>query len=408
MRLNDLTIKRLKVPERGQVSYTDDSLPGFSLRISHGGTKTFVVVHGRLRSRTTIGRYPIISLAQARQRAKEILAEKTLGKGRPKTILFDDAKATFLKECEQHNKARTVNDYTRLLARHFPFGRTRLSEIGPSEIHERLDKLRATKSEQHHAYVVLRAFCNFCVRRHYIERSPMENMEPPAARPSRERVLADHELKAVWNACEGIFGRIVRLCILLGARRSEIAALRWDWIDEEACTITLPAEITKNSRTHTFPYGAMTTAVLADCDKAAEYVFPAQRSRIKGTPATVFNGWGKPKAALDKKCPLPPWTLHDLRRTLASNWAALGIRIEVTEKYINHISGTTGGLVGIYNRHSYQTEMAAAVELYERHLISIIARDQPRAIDGSLNGVTDEDNRLENAQDDGSLLSSAH
>src|SRR6266852_5525504 len=119
VRLSDLTIKKLKVPESGQVAYTDDSLPGFSLRISHGGTKTFVLVHGRLRSRTTIGRYPIVPLAQARQKAKEILAEKTLGKGRPRNISFEQAKATFVKECEQHNKARTVNDYTRLLARHF-------------------------------------------------------------------------------------------------------------------------------------------------------------------------------------------------------------------------------------------------------------------------------------------------
>ena len=96
-----------------------------------GGTKTFVLVHGVQRDRVTIGRYPLISLSEARAQAKRILAENTLGKHRPKSITYDDAKTQFLEDCEQRVKdgdlkARTLYDYTRLLKKHFALGRRRL------------------------------------------------------------------------------------------------------------------------------------------------------------------------------------------------------------------------------------------------------------------------------------------
>src|SRR6202050_4123352 len=111
MRLTDLTIRSLAPPLKGQKLYYDDTLPSFGCRVSQGGTRSFFVQHGADRQFITIGRYPIISLADAREQAKHILAERTLGKHRPQSIAWDDALPIFLAACEKKNRPRTVRDY---------------------------------------------------------------------------------------------------------------------------------------------------------------------------------------------------------------------------------------------------------------------------------------------------------
>src|SRR5947209_6721888 len=93
--LTDITIRNLPPSAAGQITYTDDSLPGFGIRVSPGGTRTFVLVHGARRERRTIGRYPIISLSQARTEAKRILAEQTLSARQNPTIKFKEALELF-------------------------------------------------------------------------------------------------------------------------------------------------------------------------------------------------------------------------------------------------------------------------------------------------------------------------
>ena len=117
----------------------------------------------------------------------------------------------------------------------------------------------------------------------------------------------------------------------------------------------------------------MTAAVLAAVSRQSDYVFPAARVGVRGKPATIFNGWSKPKTAFDKACPIAPWTLHDLRRTFATNLAALGVRLEVTEKLLNHVSGSFGGIVGIYQRHSFIDEMREAILAWEHRLEKLLA-----------------------------------
>jgi hypothetical protein len=120
MRLTDITVRNLPVPAKGQRTYFDETLSGFGCRVSQGGTRSFVLQHGSDRQLITIGRYPIITLSQARDEAKRLLAERTLGKHRPRSIPWQDAEKSFLADCEQRVtngalKARTLADYTRLL-----------------------------------------------------------------------------------------------------------------------------------------------------------------------------------------------------------------------------------------------------------------------------------------------------
>jgi integrase len=176
------------------------------------------------------------------------------------------------------------------------------------------------------------------------------------------------------------FGTILQLLVLTGQRRSEIGLLRWDWIDEKNRTITFPASVTKNNRVHSFPYGDMVADILATIPRSGEYTFRAIREHAKGTPVLTVNGWSNSKAAFDRlvqgkaaKSPVAPWTLHDLRRTFATNLAGLGVPPHITERLLNHVSGAISGVAAIYNRHAYADEMRQAIKLWEARLHEILA-----------------------------------
>jgi integrase len=349
--LTELTIRKLQPPASGQVTVWD-SLPGFGLRVSQGGAKSFIVLLGS-GNRHTIGRFPTISLSDARDEAKRLLAERTLGKHRPRSVPWEDAQKRFLADCQQRVadgdlKARTLADYTRLLKKYFAFERRQLSDITTDDIVRRLDRIVDAQSERNHALVALKVFLRWTQKapRRYIDRSPCEGMVP-TKRPSRKRVLNERELAAVYRAAlngTDVFSYIVALLLLSGQRRGEIGALRRSWIDTKNHTITLPTYITKNGLEHTFPYGPAAAAVLTKIDAApvdeSDYLFPASRAHVRGKPTTTFNGWPKSKETFDKACGVSNWTLHDLRRTVATSLAALEVPPHIIEKLLNHKFGS--------------------------------------------------------------------
>jgi integrase len=390
VKLTDISVRNLAVPVSGQKLYYDSALPAFGCRVSQGGTRSFFLQLGADRQFVTIGRYPIISLSQARTEAKRLLAERTLGKTRPRSISWDEAQALFLAECDQRLKAhdlksRTLSDYTRLLKKHFAFGRRQLSEITADDIARRLERLTDAPSERNHALVAVKVFLRWAQKppRRYIPHNPCEGMVP-TKRPSRKRVLADRELAAVYrNALkrDHPFSLIVALLILTGQRRGEIGALRRSWINPEARTITLPDVITKNGREHTFPYGTAAASILKKIpEQDGEYLFPATRAHVRGKPTTTFNGWPKHKEVFDKACGVTGWTLHDLRRTFATNLAALKVPPHIVERLLNHkfgslqnqTDGTVSAVADVYNRHLYMDEMREAVRLWEKRLGTLL------------------------------------
>ena len=165
--LTELMLRAAKPPERGTIMLWDGAQKHFGIRISQGGAKSFVILTGSGR-RQAIGRYPTISLATARTRAKELLAEYTLGKTRPRAAAFDDVLTAFLEACEKKNRPRTVRDYTRLLKRHIDFDRKNLSDISRHDISRKLDKLKDVPSEQNHATVAAKIFFMWALRQGYI------------------------------------------------------------------------------------------------------------------------------------------------------------------------------------------------------------------------------------------------
>ena len=165
-------------------------------------------------------------------------------------------------------------------------------------------------------------------------------------------------------------------------RRTECASLASEYIDTEKKIICLPSSLTKNKREHSFPLGDFTLRLLSSplSQRSSVPPYPSQKSSsptllflARGASNTPFNGWSKSKAALDKLCGVTEWTLHDTRRTYATNLAKLGVQLPVIERLLNHVSGSFAGVVGIYQRHHFMDEMRDAVERYEVWFSRLIA-----------------------------------
>lgn len=360
---SDLAIRNLPAPERGQSRYWDASLSGFGLRVSQGGSKTFVVLDPRAKVRTqeTIGRYPIISLAEARAEAKRRLAEATLGKHRPRSMRWNAAVVEFVMEKKRKRRARTASGYERLL-RHFNFGETKLDEVSAHDIQKRLDKLASTPSEEQHTFVAARVFLRWAHRKHYIAENPIGRMQAPHSYVPRERILTDEEFGKVWRACgDDAYGRIVKILMLTGQRVGEVTKLSSNMIRTDS--VTLPAWLAKNNREHTFP---LLPAAKSLMPSASGKLFPSPCS-----PDKYFSNFGGSKARLDKASGVTGWTLHDLRRTLATGLASQGVSLPVVERLLNHVSGSFGGIVGVYQRYDFMPEMRAALEKWEAHVLEV-------------------------------------
>jgi integrase len=350
MPLTDVKIRQTPPPDRGQITLTDDGIPGFGLRISQGGTKTFVLVHGRARSRTTIGRYPIISLSQARQRAREILAEITLGTHKPKSLTFQDAFELYKAHKLPQNRESTRRETERLLRKcAAQFRQHRLDDIHTPDIAAFLDRT----TEKAHVFTALQTFFNWCVRRGYVEISPFGRLQKERAKP-RDRALSPTELRSVLLAARqvGRYGQLIEFLILSGQRLGQAHALTEKHIHREAQTLSWPGSEMKTGRPHSIPYGPLTARLL-------------ETSLLPFTKTERYHS----KLLVDSQT--THFTRHDLRRTFRTLHAQIGSPPHIAERLLSHTHGNP--IQAVYDRHSYMPEMRQACEAYERFLSDLIA-----------------------------------
>ncbi|WLA65086.1 Arm DNA-binding domain-containing protein [Bradyrhizobium diazoefficiens] len=205
--LTDVSVRALKPPIKGQLTIWDKTSP-LGVRVSQGGSKTFIVMIGSGKRRT-LGRFGILTLSKAREEARRIIAEKTLGITVPVVkagVLFDVAVGSFIEDHYKSAKPRTKHEANRLLTTKFPLLTTKLlSEITDQDASADLMKLADTPSEQIHAFRALRVFFKWCMRppHRFIKHSPLEGYPPPGNDKKGKRILSDEELCKVWHACEG-------------------------------------------------------------------------------------------------------------------------------------------------------------------------------------------------------------
>jgi integrase len=232
--------------------------------VSQGGAKTFVLkVRNR---RITVGRYPTISLQDARSEAKKVLAEITLGKRRPTALTYAIAIGEFIEDKRKSRRSRTADDYQRNLGR---LGyRGQLRDLNHREAARLLKRIKSPAS-YNYVLVTFRVFCNWAIKRRYLDANPTLGLSRYSRKP-RTRVLSDAELRSVWDATADYsndvpdrFRTIVQLLVLSGQRRGEVATLRTSYVEGDIAT--LPSSLTKNNREHVFPLADQCFGRL-DCD----------------------------------------------------------------------------------------------------------------------------------------------
>jgi integrase len=204
-----------------------------------------------------------------------------------------------------------------------------------------------------------------------VEKNPCAGVPRPEVPEARDRVLSDAEIVAFWRACDGVgepFGQALKLLSLTGCRLNEVARMRRDELSDDGATWTIPGLRTKNHRTHVVPLPPLARDIIKSVRPIAGdgYMFTT-------TGTTPISGWSKIKQRLDARMATAPWRLHDLRRTFVTGLAERGIRPDVIELTVNHISGGRAGVAGVYNRSEMMSDRREALERWAKHVAGLVA-----------------------------------
>ena len=262
-----------------------------------------------------------------------------------------------------------------MLRKHFvsAWGKRDVRDVTQRQVLDVLKHLVETDrpSEANHAAGVIKTLFGWCCDGGLLAINPCERLKKPAKKMSRERVLVRDELKAVWRSFDADgypFGTMGKLLLLTGQRRGEVVGMRWSELDEEARAWTIPAARSKNGRTHVVPLSDAAMRTLQAIPRlSSDCLFPA-----RGNDENTVSGFTRAKLRFDRVSGVDGWTFHDLRRTVATGMAEIGVTPHVIERILNHVSGSFAGVAGIYNRFQYLPEMRQALETWAHHIESIV------------------------------------
>ena len=344
-------------PASAQVFIRDDELTGFALRVTSNGAKSFVWegrVKGRMR-RVTLGQFPAISVMKARDQALAMKAAVTAGrdptaerKRQNRELTFAELAARYIEEYAKEHKKSWREDERRIKAHLVPrFGTRRLSDIRPDEIISMQQAIKRDRGlyESNRVAVLTRTMFNIA------RDMQLYSGENPAQRiklfreEKRERFLSPEELHRVNAALEQETNEYWRayfpLSLMLGTRKNELLAARWENLDLEQGTIRLPT--TKAGRPHLLPLPTPAVDLLRALPSRAssEWVFPGKGTT--GHLVEVKSAWGR----IRRLAAVPDARVHDLRRTLGSWLAAQGYSLPLIGRALNH---STASSTSVYAR----------------------------------------------------------
>lgn len=366
---------------------------GLGVRVSPKGRRSWVMVYrfqGKPRY-ATLGTYPELSVAQAHEAHRKALAELEQG-------IDPGAKVVQERQEERHAptvaalaaeylekwvkpRNRAAPEVERILNKEVlpKWGTRKAREITRRDVIALLDSIvERGPIMANQTLAVIRKMFNFAVDRAILESSPCLRVKAPGLLSQRERVLSDEEIKALWTGlAKAAMAPGTRLALKLqlatAQRKGEVALLRWEQVDWNAATWTIPGETAKNGKAHCVPLSALALDLLKQAKELAAgsvWVFPGPRGN-----GTAPIGATTADHAMRKALPvlgLADVTPHDLRRTAASHMTALGIPRLVVAKILNH---TDRSVTAIYDRHSYDPEKRDALEQWARKLRALVATD---------------------------------
>ena len=362
----------------------DDEQRGLGVRVAASGAKNYLAQYALAggKRRVPLGSCDAISLAAAREATKAIMGDVAKGrdpaaerkgaglKAKREALTLDGLieqwAALHLSGKRANYSTAAVGALRRTFARRLE---SPAADLDRAAAVRALDDLAKNGKTQMAASTARygSALYGWAKRRGTVSVNPFEGV-PIAPLTRRDRILSDEEIRLIWGATEepGPFNAIVRALLLTGQRREEVATLTWAEIDETLSGWTLPAVRSKNGKPHSIPLSDQMRALLRNQPRRSgtDLVFPGQRG--------AFSGWGKAKDRLDQRCGVSDWTLHDLRRTTATGLQKLGVRLEVTEAVLGHVSGSRAGIVGVYQRHHWADEKRAALVAWGAHVAAIV------------------------------------
>lgn len=377
-------VERVKLPDQGQIDYFDEKNPGFGLRVSHGGKRAWILLYRRKgdprKRRLTLGEYPALSLADARERMREILVERDRGADPATEKQLEKKAATFeqvaLEYLERHAKAnkRTWEEDERILRKDVlpGWGWRKAHEIKRADVLQLLDSIheRGAPIQANRTLALVRKIFNWAISRDLVEMNPCAQVKRVANEQQRDRVLSEDEIKKVWRACEAeapAFAALFKLRLLTAQRGGEVETMRWPDLDLNAGWWTIPADRAKNGLSHRVPLSAPALELLrAQRERSSDqpWVFPS-RQRAVGHVVTSRHA-----AERIKQNSGVDFTPHDLRRTAASYMTGMGISRLVVSKILNHVET---GVTRVYDRHGYDSEKRQALDSWGKRLMALIA-----------------------------------
>ena len=399
--LTTKTVEAIKPDPNQRLELPDPALSGLYLVVQPSGAKSWALRYryaGKPK-KLTLGRWPVMGLADARAAASEAIeavdhgtdpsaAKKATKAARLETQLSERDKIKTLVEkfgARHLSTLKSGETVKRELNRHVVaiWGERDIQTITKRDVIDLLDGIadsgRVVTANRVRAY--LNKFLSWCVERDIIKQSPAMGVKPAAKEKSRDRVLTDQEIKWFWQACtvEGQpWGHLGKMLLLTGQRLGEVVNMTDREITGDLWHLT--ADRTKNGRAHDVALSEAARDVLGAVGRVngrAGYVFT-----ING--ASALQGYHKGRNHIAKRMAeiaseergetveIPHWTFHDLRRTAATGMARLGIPVRVTEAVLNHVSGTAGGIVSVYQRHDYADEKRDALNAWARFVGDLV------------------------------------
>lgn len=390
----------------------DEELRGFGIKVTPAGGKTYLIQYrlgGRnaATKRFTIGRHGSPwTPTTARDEAERLLtkvrqgvdpaADKEARERAANDFAFPAYVDRFLDLYVKREWKASYAFAESILRIHItPILRAKpLPTIRRSDLNAVFDRIPSRQAAlRRNVFAVLRRLFRWARSRGDIDTDPLDGFEAPPAAASRDRVLNDEELRLVWIASGNLgypFGPFYRLLILTGQRREEVSGLDWRELDRKNAEWNLPGPRAKNGIGTTVH---LTEQAIVEIDAiAGSEKWPRTGYVFSTTGKTPISGYSRGKARLDTAIvglahkeaedgadndgmgELPAWRIHDLRRTLATGMQRLGIRFEVTEAILNHVSGSKSGVAGIYQRHDWREEKRAALRAWSSHVQKIVKK----------------------------------
>lgn len=396
--LTDAKILAIQRPGTGQIEVRDKAVPGLRVRVGVTGTRTFVLrksVAGRYRN-ITLGRFcDRFGLADARKKARQLISDIEL-KADPAAALPAPRRQVFVtptvralwpdyKAAKSH--LRKIREVERVFERHIlpVFGDRAADKITRGEITRFIDGIaRTTPVMARNVLGYFSAFYSWALPRlDDLPGNPCRDAgRPPAPKP-RERVLNEREIGVLWHVLDHEkkpFGPAIKLLLLTGQRRNEVFDADRAEFDLKAKLWTIAGVRAKNGATHLVPLSPAALAIVKDllATERSEKLLPA-RGNWDASPSGFSKAMRRIREALEKELghEVPHWTLHDLRRTMATGLQRLGVRLEVTEAVLNHLSGSRSGIVGVYQRHNYFAEKRDALAAWAREVKRLARTEAP-------------------------------